>query len=81
MAPRSASVASKLIGRAIHEPKVISGHPDEPLLSDDGNLISMLSVCAHCGSLRTILFLRKDRWLCTKCRMEGNAVPNMFPIA
>ena len=28
---------------------------------------------------RTILFLRKDRWLCTKCRMEGVAPPNSTP--
>ena len=37
----------------------------------------MITVCAHCGEARTILFLRKDRWLCTKCRMEGVAPPNL----
>lgn len=59
----------------------ISGHPVEPLLDNTGNLITMITVCAHCGATRTILFLRKDRWYCTKCRMEGAAPPNLYPVA
>ncbi len=58
----------------------IQGHPvieldtgaDEPTL---------ITVCAHCGEMRTILFLRRDRWYCTKCRMEGVAPPNLYPVA
>ena len=45
------------------------------------NLIQMITVCAHCGETRSILFLRKDRWYCTKCRMEGIAPPNLYPVA
>jgi ribosomal protein S27AE len=41
----------------------------------------MITVCAHCGQTRTILFLRKDRWYCTKCRAEGAAPPNLYPVA
>jgi ribosomal protein S27AE len=59
----------------------IHGHPTAPLLDDRGDLITMITVCAHCGNTRTILFLRKDRWFCTKCRMEGAAPPNLYPIA
>jgi hypothetical protein len=51
------------------------------LLADDGNLIQMITVCAHCGSTRTVLFLTKDRWMCFKCRAEGATPPNMFPVA
>jgi ribosomal protein S27AE len=59
----------------------IQGHPVEPLLDERGNLIQMVTVCAHCGSMRTILFLRRDRWYCTQCRMEGVAPPNLYPVA
>ena len=62
------------------EPHVINGHPTIPLDTGTDDP-TMVTVCAHCGNLRTILFLRRDRWLCTKCRMEGNAEPNLFPIA
>lgn len=62
-------------------PHEISGHPLEPLLDERGNLITMITVCAHCGETRSILFLRKDRWYCTKCRMEGVAPPNLYPVA
>ena len=59
----------------------IKGHPTVPLLNERGNLIQMITVCAHCGQSRTILFLTKDRWHCTKCRMEGAAPRNLYPIA
>jgi ribosomal protein S27AE len=65
----------------VREPGVISGHPTVPLLDGpSGNLVQMITVCAHCGEARTILFLRKDRWLCTQCRMEGVAPPNLYPV-
>jgi len=67
--------------RAVHEPKVISGHPEQPLLNDAGNLISMLTVCAQCGALRTILFLTADRWYCSKCRFECTVPPKFYPVA
>jgi translation initiation factor 2 beta subunit (eIF-2beta)/eIF-5 len=54
----------------------IHGHPAE--LNSAGQLIT---VCAECGQMRTILFLRKDRWFCTRCRAEGAAPPNLYPIA
>lgn len=65
----------------VQEPGVISGHPTEPLLDSSGNLIQMLTVCAHCGSVRTILFLKKDRWYCSSCRMTGIAPPNLYPVS
>ena len=63
------------------EPQVISGHPEVPLLDDDGELVSMLTVCAHCGQVRTILFLRADRWYCSNCRMTGIARPQLYPVS
>jgi ribosomal protein S27AE len=59
----------------------IRGHPAEPLLDEVGNLIQMITVCAHCGNARTILFLSKDRWFCFRCRAEGVTPPNLYPIA
>jgi len=59
----------------------IQGHPTVPLLDDLGDLIQLITVCAECGETRTILFLTKDRWYCTKCRAEGAAPPNLYPVA
>jgi ribosomal protein S27AE len=59
----------------------IKGHPTVPLLDDVGNLKQMITACAHCGELRTILFLTKDRWYCSKCRAEGATPPNLYPVA
>ncbi len=59
----------------------ISGHPEAPLLDDAGNLIQMITVCANCGQTRSILFLTRDRWYCSGCRMEGSAPPKLYPVA
>ena len=61
------------------EPAVIGGHPTLELVTDDQS--TLITVCASCGELRTILFLRRDRWYCSKCRAEGAAPPNLYPIA
>jgi hypothetical protein len=63
------------------EPAVISGHPEEPLLDGQGNLIQMITVCAQCGKWRTILFLTADRWYCSNCRFEGKLPPKLYPIS
>ena len=67
--------------KAVLEPEVISGHPDQPLLDEAGELISMLTVCANCGEVRTILFLARDRWYCSRCRMTGIAPPQLYPVS
>jgi hypothetical protein len=59
---------------------VIAGHPTLELAHEPG-LSTLITVCASCGELRTILFLTRDRWLCTRCRAEGAAPPNLYPIA
>jgi translation initiation factor 2 beta subunit (eIF-2beta)/eIF-5 len=59
----------------------IRGHPAAPLLDELGDVIQMITVCAECGEMRTILFLTRDRWYCTKCRAEGAAPPNLYPVA
>lgn len=59
----------------IPEPKVISGHPQT--VNSAGSLIYL---CANCERMRTVLFLSKDRWLCTACRNEGTAQPTYVPI-
>jgi hypothetical protein len=58
----------------------ISGHPAR-LLEHDVGPPTLVTVCASCGELRTILFLRRDRWFCTRCRAEGAAPPNLYPVA
>ena len=55
---------------------MIDGHPTVEL--ENG---TVLTVCASCGKLRTILFLDRDRWLCTACRAEGATRPNLYPVA
>ena len=59
----------------------IKGHPTAPVLDENGNLIQMITVCGHCGEARTILFLTRDRWYCSKCRAEGVTPPNLYPVA
>jgi len=54
----------------------INGHP----VAELGNGM-LVTVCASCGKLRTILFLDRDRWLCTACRAEGKTKPSLYPVA
>jgi ribosomal protein S27AE len=58
----------------------IQGHPAIELDLGNGQA-TLITVCASCGQMRTILFLSKDRWFCTKCRAEGAAPPNLYPVA
>ena len=58
----------------------IQGHPTIELDLGNGEA-TLITVCANCGEMRTILFLTKDRWFCTKCRVEGAVAPNLYPIA
>jgi ribosomal protein S27AE len=58
----------------------ISGHPSAEIYFENGS-VQLITVCAHCGEMRTILFLRRDRWYCTKCRTEGAAPPNLYPVS
>jgi len=62
------------------EPTVIQGHPTVELDSGHGQPV-LITVCAHCGEMRTILFLDGDRWTCTACRTEGHNRPRVFPVA
>jgi hypothetical protein len=39
----------------------------------------VITVCAECGRMRTVLFLDGDRWFCVGCRAEGATAPNYFP--
>lgn len=59
----------------------IKGHPAIPLVNEHGDTMTMLTCCAECGQLRTILFLSRDRWFCTRCRAEGASAPNLYPIS
>lgn len=58
----------------------IDGHPALILPTDDGRG-TLITCCAQCGQVRTILFLDHDRWFCTKCRAEGASAPNLYPVA
>lgn len=42
---------------------------------------TLITVCAECGNLRTVLFLAKDRWFCFRCKTSGAAPPNLYPVA
>ncbi len=41
----------------------------------------LITCCAACGQLRTILFLANDRWMCFRCKTEGQTKPDLYPIA
>ena len=59
----------------------IAGHPElllEPLVGSEPVVIT---VCAACGEMRSVLWLTGDRWYCRSCRAEGAQPPNMYPIA
>lgn len=56
----------------------IRGHPSLPAESHAGAF--RITVCAECEALRTVLFLSKDRWYCTRCRAEGDARPTVIPL-
>ena len=58
----------------------IAGHPAAELYLELDEPPVLITVCANCGQLRTILFLDRDRWFCFKCRAEGAAPPNLYPI-
>jgi ribosomal protein S27AE len=62
-------------------PHEVSGHPVRELYLVADQEPTLITVCAECGQLRTILFLSKDRWFCTKCRAAGATAPNLYPIA
>jgi hypothetical protein len=58
----------------------IQGHPAVELWRDTGPP-TLITACAECGQLRSILFLARDRWFCFRCKTEGAAPPNLYPIA
>jgi len=60
----------------------ITGHPSVELESAVPTALPVvITVCAECGEMRSVLWLNKDRWYCRSCRANGAAPPNMFPLA
>ena len=61
----------------------IKGHPTVELPNKRGEPV-LITVCAECGEMRTVLFLsygpNRDRWYCRNCRAQGDTRPAMFPI-
>lgn len=57
--------------------RIISGHPTQDI--GNGTPI-VIYVCANCERARRVLFLSKDRWLCTHCRNEGSERPSFVPL-
>lgn len=62
-------------------PHEITGHPVRELYLAPEQEPILITVCAHCGNQRTVLFLAKDRWFCFQCKMTGCAPPNLYPVA
>ena len=65
----------------------IQGHPAVPLVNDVGDVIQMVTVCAECGAMRSVIYMSegnrvngKAKWFCLACRAAGNAQPTMFPL-
>jgi len=62
-------------------PGEVSGHPTAELQSAEGGDPVVITVCAECGRMRTVLWLNGDRWFCINCRAEGAKPPNLYPVA
>lgn len=62
-------------------PHEIGGHPTLELITDPHAPPTLITVCAECGHLRTVLFLTKDRWFCFNCKTSGATAPNLYPLA
>lgn len=62
-------------------PHEISGHPVVELYLAADQEPVLLTCCANCGNLRTIVFLTGDRWLCFTCKTEGSTKPRLYPLA
>jgi hypothetical protein len=60
---------------------IIHGHPAVEVFTRVGAPPTLITVCASCGQVKSILFLDNDRWFCTKCRTEGATAPNLYPVA
>lgn len=58
----------------------IVGHPALEAVTEEGRKMR-ITVCSDCGAIRSILYLSKDRWLCTSCRSEGDARPTQVPVS
>lgn len=61
--------------------QTIGGHPSIPLYNSVGDVERMITVCAECGEMRTIILLVEDRWYCSSCKAGGVSKPKMFPIS
>lgn len=59
----------------------IQGHPTLELEPNIGSDPVVITVCAECGEMRSVLWLTGDRWYCRTCKAEGAKPPNMYPIA
>lgn len=60
----------------LHE---VKGHPVMELEAVGEPVL--ITVCAECGEMRSVLWLDQDRWYCRTCRAEGVTKPNLFPVA
>ena len=65
----------------VPHPHEIKGHPTTELYLVPEQEPTLITVCAQCGNLRTVLFLNKDRWFCFRCKMTGSAPPNLYPVS
>jgi len=61
-------------------PDEIQGHPVRELYLAPDVEPTLITVCAECGHMRTILFLSDDRWFCFRCKTEGHTKPHLYPV-
>lgn len=57
----------------------IKGHPE--IVTESPTQTLRITVCAECGSLRSVLWLSSDRWYCRSCRAEGAGKSKLIPIS
>lgn len=59
---------------------IIKGHPHEIAVNDITGQENDVALCAECGSLKSVLWLNRDRWFCRVCRNEGVVNPTRIPL-
>lgn len=72
-------MAANVLLEAQRHPHEIKGHPS--IIIPSGGGPKLVTLCASCGQMKTILFLDRDRWFCMRCKTEGAAAPALYPIA
>jgi hypothetical protein len=58
----------------------VEGHPVREVYLAAETEPTLITVCAQCGHMKSIIFLSKDRWFCFQCKTQGETKPDLYPV-